>query len=162
MYTGQKVKRIRDNGVWIAHCPSSNMNIRSGLAPVRRYLEAGIHVGLGTDVAGGTCESMFRAVTDAIQVSKMYWRLVDSKAKALTFPEAFRMATKGGGSFFGKVGSFEDGYEFDAVVLDDSSERTARPLTVADRLERAFYLELDRTGIVRKFVRGEEVETGTF
>ena len=158
----EEVKRIRDNGVWIAHCPSSNMNIRSGLAPVRRYLEAGIHVGLGTDVAGGTCESMFRAVTDAIQVSKMYWRLVDSKAKALTFPEAFRMATKGGGSFFGKVGSFEDGYEFDAVVLDDSSERTARPLTVADRLERAFYLELDRTGIVRKFVRGEEVETGTF
>ena len=151
----EEVQRIRDNGVWIAHCPSSNMNISSGIAPVRRYLEKGIRIGLGTGVAGGTCESMFRAVTDAIQVSKMYWRYIDQEAKPLTFPESFYLATKGGGTFFGKAGSFEEGYAFDALVLDESAEPSARPLPVRDRLERAFYLGLDRTGIEIKIADGQ-------
>ena len=155
----EEVQRIRANGVWIAHCPSSNMNIASGIAPVRRYLEQGIRVGLGTDVAGGTSESMFRAVTDAIQVSKMYWRYIDSDALPLTFPESFYLATKGGGSFFGKAGSFEEGYAFDALVLDDSSEPCARRLPVRDRLERAFYLQMDRQGIAMKIADGEIIPT---
>ncbi|MER1994747.1 MAG: amidohydrolase family protein, partial [Eubacteriales bacterium] len=112
----EEVQRMLDNGVWIAHCPGSNMNIASGIAPVRHYLERGLRIGLGTDVAGGDSESMFRAVTDAIRASKMYWRYIDHNAKPLTFPEAFWLASKGGGSFFGKVGSFEEGYAFDAVV----------------------------------------------
>ena len=151
----EEIQRIKANGVWVAHCPSSNMNIASGIAPVRRYLEQGIRIGLGTDVAGGTSESMFRAVTDAIQVSKLYWRLVDRTAKPLTFPESFYLATKGGGAFFGKAGSFEEGYAFDAVVLDDSAEPSARPLPVRDRLERAFYLQLDRQGITMKIADGQ-------
>ena len=155
----EEVDRLKSNGVWAAHCPASNTNIASGIAPVRRYLEKGIRVGLGTDVAGGMSESMFRAVTDAIWVSKLYWRCIDQKAKPLTFPECFYLATRGGGSFFGKAGSFEEGYAFDAVVLDDSVEPGARPLPVRDRLERAFYLELDRTGIVMKFAGGEQVFT---
>ena len=158
VYSGpEEIRRIKDNGVWIAHCPSSNMNIASGIAPVRRYLERGIRTGIGTDVAGGTSESMFRAVTDAIQVSKLYWRYQDREAKPLLFHEAFYMATKGGGSFFGKAGSFEEGFAFDALVLDDSSEPAAHPLTVRDRVERAFYQELDKNGIEMKFADGERI-----
>ena len=153
----EETERMLGNGVWIAHCPSSNMNIASGIAPVRRYLEKGIRVGLGTDVAGGTCESMFRAVTDAIQVSKLYWRHVDPEAAPLTFPESLYLATKGGGSFFGKAGSFEEGYAFDALVLDEGTEPAARRLPVRDRLERAFYLGLDRQGIMMKFADSERV-----
>ena len=155
--TPREIQRIKENGVWVAHCPSSNMNLASGIAPVRRYLEQGIRIGLGTDVAAGTTESMFRAVTDAIQVSKLYWRYVDPKTKPLTFPESIWMATKGGGSFFGKTGSFEEGYAFDALILDDSSEESARPVTVRNRLERAFYLGLDRNGILMKFADGEQI-----
>ncbi len=155
--TPEEVQRLLDNGVWVAHCPSSNMNLGSGIAPVRRYLERGLRVGLGSDVAGGTTESMFRAVTDAIQVSKLYWRYIDREAKPLTFPESLYLATKGGGAFFGKVGSFEDGYAFDAVVLDDSVEPQARRLPAASRLERAFYRELDKNGIAMKFADGERI-----
>ena len=153
----EEVQRMLDNGVWIAHCPASNMNIASGIAPVRRYLERGLRIGLGTDVAGGDSESMFRAVTDAIRVSKLYWRYIDHDAKPLTFPESLYMATKGGGSFFGRVGSFEDGYAFDALVLDDSREPRARSIPVRDRLEQAFYLQLDRQGIRVKIAEGEIV-----
>ena len=155
--TPEEIERIRENGVWIAHCPASNMNIASGIAPIRRYLEQGLRVGLGTDVAGGHSESMFQAVVDAIQVSKMYWRYIDRKAKPLTFPEALYLATKGGGSFFGRAGSFEDGYEFDAVVLDDHRIAGPRPLPAAERLERAFYNQLDRQGITMKFAGGERI-----
>lgn len=155
--TEEEIRRIRDNGVWIAHCPSSNMNIASGIAPARRYLDEGLRLGLGSDVAGGNAISMFRAVTDAIQVSKLYWRCLDQKAKPLTFAESFYLATKGGGSFFGKAGSFEEGFAFDAVVLDDSVRPCARRLPVRDRLERAFYLELDREGIVMKFAEGNRI-----
>ena len=158
--TDAEVERIRERGVWVAHCPNSNMNLCSGIAPVRRYLEKGIRVGLGTDVAAGQTESMFRAMTDAIQVSKMRWRYLDSGARPLSFPESFYLATKGGGSFFGKVGSFEPGFEFDAIVLDDSIVKHPYPMTLEERLERAAYLELDRKGIRAKYVRGRNVLQG--
>ena len=55
------------------------------------------------------------------------------------------------------MGSFEAGYELDAVVLDDSCIPYPRRLSLAERLERAVYLGLDRHGILAKFVRGEPV-----
>lgn len=131
---------MKDNGVFIAHCPQSNMNVSSGIAPVRTFLREGQRVGLGSDVAGGAHLSIFRAMTDAIQCSKLRWRLVDQDAPALTMAEALYLATKGGGAFFGQVGSFEPGYEFDAIVMDDAGLPTTRVCTLAERLERVVYL----------------------
>ena len=148
---------MKRNGVFIAHCPASNMNVASGIAPIRTYLEKELKLGLGSDVAGGQSDSIFRAMTDAIQVSKLYWRVVDQAVKPITFPEAFYMATKGGGEFFGQVGSFEAGYEFDAIVLDDSCLPHPQKLTVLQRLERAAYLSLDLKGIAAKYVAGENL-----
>ena len=81
--TDEEVKRMRDNDVFIAHCPASNMNLSSGIAPVRKYLDMDMRIGLGSDVAGGQTESMFRAITDAIQVSKMYRRYIDENANTI-------------------------------------------------------------------------------
>ena len=152
-----ETERIRKNGVWVAHCPNSNMNLASGIAPIRKYIDTGIRVGLGSDVAGGQTESIFRAITDAIQVSKLYWRYIDSSAKPLSFSESFYLATKGGGSFFGNAGSFEPGCKFDAVVIDDSSLYHPQTLSLPERLERSVYLGLDKNGITAKYVRGEKV-----
>lgn len=157
VYSGEaEQQRLKDRGVWIAHCPQSNMNLSSGIAPIRQFLDKGIRVGLGSDVAGGSVESIFRAMTDAIQVSKMYWRLKDDSLKPLTMEEAFFLATKGGGSFFGKVGSFEPGYELDALVLDDSALKHPQPLSVKERLERISYLS-DERQIAAKYVAGTEI-----
>lgn len=152
-----EVELMKENGVFVAHCPASNLNLSSGIAPVRKYLDKGLNIGLGSDVAGGHSESIFRAISDTVQVSKMYWRLVDQSIKPITFPEAFYMATKGGGAFFGQIGSFEEGYAFDAVVLDDSCLPHPQELTVFQRLERAVYLSLDIQGICAKYVDGELV-----
>lgn len=152
----EEAQRISENGVFVAHCPQSNTNLSSGIAPVRMYLDRGIRVGLGTDVAGGAGESVFRAMADAIQVSKLRWRLVDDTQKPLTAEEAFYMGTMGGGAFFGKVGSFEQGYEFDAVVLDDSGLKHPQPLGIKDRLERFIYLS-DERHLSAKYVSGVQV-----
>ena len=153
----EEVELMRKNGVFVAHCPASNMNLTSGIAPIRKYLDSGLNIGLGSDVAGGHSDSIFRAITDAIQVSKMYFRMVDESVKPLLFPEAFYLATKGGGAFFGKVGSFEEGYAFDAVVLDDSVLLHPQKLTLAERMERAIYLGLDEKNITAKYVAGEKI-----
>lgn len=158
IYSGwDEIDLIKKNGVFVAHCPASNMNLSSGIAPIRKYLELGIHVGLGSDVAGGESESIFRAVSDAVQVSKLYWRLVDQRCQPLTFEEAFYLATVGGGEFFGKVGSFDPDYEFDAVVLDDRKLCLKNDLTIEQRLQRDVYLEADDDYIVAKFVRGRQI-----
>ena len=155
--TDEEVELMLNNGVYVAHCPASNMNLTSGIAPIRKYLDKGLNIGLGSDVAGGHSDSIFRAITDAIQVSKLYFKLVNNADKPLIFAEAFYLATKGGGSFFGKVGSFEEGYEFDAVVLDDSILAHPQKLKLAERMERAVYLGLDEKGVSQKYVAGRKV-----
>ena len=156
VYSGEdEMERMKKNGVFIAHCPQSNANIASGVAPIRRYLDGGLNCGLGTDLAGGASDSIFRAMTDAIQMSKIRWRLLDSSLKPLSFEEAFWLGTKGGGSFFGSVGSFEEGYELDAVAIKDEPGH-CRSFTLRERLEKLAYLFTGHE-VVHKFVSGEEL-----
>lgn len=152
----EEVALMKERGVYVAHCPQSNTNLASGVAPVRRYLEQGLRLGLGSDVAGGNQMSIFRAMADAIQASKLRWRLQDESLAPLTVPEVFWMGTMGGGSFFGKVGSFEAGYELDAVVLNDARLCSVRRFSVEERLERMIYLA-EECGVEAKFAAGTQL-----
>jgi guanine deaminase len=163
VWSGEReTELLAEQKTFIAHCPQSNTNLSSGIAPARRFLRKGIRIGLGSDVAGGVHSSIFRAMTDAIQVSKLR-RFIPggSEDDALTLEEAFYMATLGGGEFFsgesGKgPGSFEALYDFDAVVIDDKDENLAAPfeLSIRERLERAVYLS-DNLSISGKYVAGK-------
>ncbi len=154
--TKEEIELVYDNKVFIAHCPDSNMNLSSGIAPVRTYLDRGIKMGLGSDVAAGDSLSIFKMMTEAVKVSKLLWRLQDQSLTPLSMEEAFYLGTKGGGEFFGKVGSFEPGYEFDAIVIDDASLVHPQPLTLKQRLERVIYLSDDRH-LVDKYVAGNKI-----
>ena len=147
---------MRKNGVFIAHSPLSNSNIASGVSPVSKFLKEGQNVGLASDIAGGETENLFRAMADAIRASKLRWRLLDQEVKALSVDEAFYIATLGGGRFFGNVGSFLEGYELDAVVLDDALLVHPQELSLRARLERLLYLGDDRH-IAAKYVRGTKI-----
>ena len=152
----REIQRMKQNNVYVAHCAESNFNLASGIAPARKFLNAGLNMGLGTDIGAGTSVSMFRSIKEAIIASKMYWRLIDSGLKPLRFAEAFYLATAGGGSFFGKVGSFENGFEFDAVVIDDKKIREPVPENLENRLERVIYAD-DCGTVVDKFILGQRV-----
>jgi len=151
---GEELELMKQNKVTVAHCPTSNFNVASGMAPVRRFLDEGIQVGLGSDISGGHDLNLFRIMVYAIQVSKMHYQQNHDRP-FLTLSEAFWMATKSAGSFFGQVGSFEPGYEFDALVIDDS-DLNHDNYSLLERLERIIYLGDDRQ-IVHRFCRGKEI-----
>lgn len=153
---GEERALMRENGVFVAHAPQSNTNLCSGIAPIRKYLNEGLRVGLASDVAGGGETSILRAMRSAAEVSRLRWRLVDQEEKPLTAEEVFYLGTVGGGAFFGKTGSFRDGFEFDAVVVDDWNLAAPRPLSVAERVNRIIYFADDRN-IKSKYVRGKKV-----
>lgn len=154
--TDEEIALMKQNGVFIAHSPESNINLSSGVAPISRYLDLGLNVGLATDVAGGSHESMLRAVMHAIQASKLRWRLKDQDVKPLSFDRAFYLATAGGGAFFGKVGRFAPGYACDALVVNDETLESPDPMPVRARLERLFYLA-DERHLEAKFVAGRRL-----
>ena len=151
---GEELELMKHNNVMVAHCPTSNLNIASGLAPIRTFIEEGVPVGLGSDISGGHDLNIFRMMVYAIQVSKMHYQQNHDR-QFLSLSEVFWLATKSAGSFFGRVGSFEPGYEFDALVIDDS-DLNHDDYSLLHRLERYIYLGDDRQ-ITHRFCRGQEV-----
>ncbi|MBR5688598.1 MAG: amidohydrolase family protein [Prevotella sp.] len=149
-----ELELMKQNDVMVAHCPTSNFNIASGMAPIRTFLEEGLRIGLGSDISGGHDLNMFRIMTYSIQVSKMYYQQ-DHNMRFLTLPEIFWIATKSAGSFFGRVGSFEPGYEFDALVIDDAVLHPDE-YSLLHRLERYICVGDDRQ-ILHRFCRGKIV-----
>ena len=152
---GEELELMKRNKVMVAHCPTSNLNIASGLAPIRTFIEEGVPVGLGSDISGGHDLNIFRMMVYAIQVSKMHYQQ-NKDHRFLTLSEVFWLATKSAGSFFGQVGSFEPGYEFDALVIDDR-DLNHDNYSLLHRLERYIYLGDDRQ-IIHRFCRGEEIK----
>lgn len=157
--TQKEMELVQKRGVTIAHCPQSNVNLRGGVAPIRQMMNLGIKVGLGSDVAGGCNVSIFDSMKFAEYLSKIKWmeeRKNDGKNDYLKVPEVFYLGTKGGGQFFGKVGSFEKGYELDAVVVDDSN-LLCKPdtLSLEERIGRVIHISDDRN-IVCRYVCGEK------
>lgn len=154
--TRHEMELIKERGVTIAHCPQSNGNVAAGIPPIRQMLDLGVKVGLGSDIAGGYSVSIFRAMSEAVYLSKLQWLRSEKKDSFLSVPESFYLGTKGGGQFFGKVGSFETGYELDAIVVDDRSLCVpADRLSTEERVERVIHLADDRN-IISRFVAGEQ------
>lgn len=152
-----EIALLSERDVFVAHAPSSNTNLSSGIAPVRKFMKNGVKTGLATDVSGGSSLSLFRVIQEAIGVSKLRWRIKDDSDSPLTTSEAFFLASKGGGAFFGKVGSFEAGFDADFSVLDESLINTPLDgLSVSERLEMYIYRAADKP-VFAKYIKGKKV-----
>lgn len=159
--TYDEIKLMKEAGSFAAHCPNANYNLSSGIMPVRNFMEMGVNLGLGTDVGAGHKLSITNVMSAAVQASKMKWLESNKKLDYLTTAEVFYLGTKGGGKFFGKVGSFEEGYDFDALIIDDSNLGEKEDRTIEERLQRFIYVGDDRN-IIERYVRGNKVEEPTF
>lgn len=127
------------SGVWAVHCAASNVNLCSGTAPVRELVERGVHVALGSDIAGGDQLAMNKVIVMSIRASKI--RRMETGAPFLTVPEAYYLGSTAGHTYFGGGAGFQPGHRLHAIVVDDSSlPEPARELTLAERFERAIYL----------------------
>lgn len=158
--TEEEKKKMIDNKIMVSHCPHSNGNVASGIAPISDMLSMGFKIGLGSDISGGNEMFMGRIISLAAMFSKMYFVHIDKNSKPLSTSQLFYMATKGGGEFFdsfGKVGSFEKGYKADFLVVKDDNLSDANMRTVEERLERFLYTG-ERTNIEKVYINGKIIE----
>ena len=119
---------IKEEGAGIAHCPLSNFFFSDAVFPLRRALEKGLRVGLGTDIAGGPSPSIFDSGRSAISSARALENGVDPsinrdqrgrKDSRIDFSDAFYLATKGGADVLNiPTGSFEKEKHFDALLID--------------------------------------------
>jgi len=135
----REIDLLAETGTHAAHCPSSNLKLGSGVAPVAEMLERGVSVSLGAD--GAPCNNrldMFTEMRTAALLQK-----VRRGAEALPARRALRMATLDGARALGlegQIGSLEAGKLADITILD---------------LER---LHLTRNGLRREVIHRPEVE----
>ena len=119
-----EVERMASSGIGVAHCPSSNMRLASGIAPVRRYLTAGVSVGLGVDGSASNDGShMLAEARQALLLSRVDAVVaseIDGQQALLTARQALEMATLGGAAVLGRndIGSLEPGKCADFIAID--------------------------------------------
>jgi len=162
--------KLRKSG--IAHCPLSNIYFSNAVFPVRKALDAGLNIGLGTDIAGGPSPSILHNCRTAVNSSRMLEEGVDPgvPAKDRGIPgsrinclEAFWMATVGGAETLGlQVGQFTEGYHFDAIVIDTASADSNLDIrqdldSDHDMLQKIVY-NTERQNITNVWVQGRLVK----
>ena len=113
-----EIQMLADNGCHIAHCPSSNLKLGSGIAPIDEYLKRGINVGLGTD--GAASNNRLDMFTE-IRLAALLAKGVSRDATAISAHQALEMATINGARALkleDKIGSIEIGKIADLIAID--------------------------------------------
>jgi guanine deaminase len=161
---------IRERGSAIAHCPLSNIYFSDAVLPLRRVLDAEVHVGLGTDISGGPSPSIFENARQAVNASRMLENGVDTTKPAaargspgtrIDSIAAFWLATAGGGEALDlPIGLFKEGYRFDAIVVDVNTPASNLQVypddTSADILQKIIY-NAGRANVAKAWVGGRLV-----
>jgi guanine deaminase len=140
-------ERCHASGTALAHCPTSNLFLGSGLFPLRaaRDPRRPVHVGLGTDIGAGTSFSLLATIGEAYKVAQLRNRPIDAV-------EAFFLSTLGGARALAledRVGTLAPGHEADIVVLDPNATpllafRNRRSRSIAETLAVLMTLGDDR------------------
>lgn len=151
--SGEEVARFGATGTGVAHCPTSNLRLGAGVAPVRALRDAGVRVGLGVDgSASNERGDLLAEVKQALLVARGR-----GGPEAMTVREALRLATRGGAEVLGRddIGSLEPGKQADLAVWQ--TDRLA--LGGADDLVAGIVLSGPHR-VDRLVVGGEDVVSG--
>ncbi|KAG5884346.1 hypothetical protein JTB14_024425 [Gonioctena quinquepunctata] len=158
-----ELKLLAERKTSISHCPESNTCLKSGLCDVRRLLDFGLEVGLGTDVSGGPSPSIVRAMRAALDVS-IHLSFQEKCYVPLTYEDVFYLATLGGAkalSMDAEIGSFQPGKQFDALIVDmDVDNCSADHILNCSPLEllQKFIYTGDDRNIVNVYVAGTVIK----
>jgi guanine deaminase len=119
----RELARLVETETRVAHCPVSNLFLASGMMPLGRYVEAGLAVGLGSDVAGGPDPSIFSVMRTGFYVQNAR-RVAGVESGPVLGPlDWLRMGSLDGARALGLgsvIGSVEVGKEADLIVIDPS------------------------------------------
>lgn len=156
----------------IAHCPLSNFYFANAVFPARKALDLELNVGLGTDVSAGASPSLLHNCSFAITASRALEGGVNPELSEterttadsrINFKEAFWMATAGGGRALDlKIGLFQAGYAFDALIMDTKIQESN--LLIWDELDAAedvlqkIIYNANRHNVRKVWVQGRQVK----
>jgi 5-methylthioadenosine/S-adenosylhomocysteine deaminase len=113
-----EIALFAERGVSIAHCPASNLKLASGIAPIARYLDAGINVGIGTD---GTASNNRLDMCSELRLAALLAKGASGRADAFNAHEVLHAATLAGAKACGlddRIGSIVVGKEADLAAFD--------------------------------------------
>ena len=155
--TAEELHLLAARGARVSHCPNSNLFLGSGLFPLFRVLNAGVKVGLGSDIGAGTTPSMFNAMADAYKVQQV-------QSVSLSPFHLWYLSTLGGAralNLDNETGSLEPGKSADFLVIDPHgtpllSMRTGRANTLVDLLAGLIFMGDDRA-VKRSVIAGKIV-----
>lgn len=148
---------LRDHNVVVVHCADSNINLCSGVAPVRQMVEEGIRVTLGSDIAGGAQLDMLRVIQMTIRASKMKRIQTEWKTDFLTVAEGYYLGTSAGAECFGAKPGFAVGEPLHAIVIYDKDLPNTQNLTLRERFDRAVYMA-DARDVIAVYSNGVRVK----
>jgi guanine deaminase len=114
-----EIALVKSRDAKVSHCPSSNTALTSGTCKVRKMLDAGVDVGLGTDVSGGFSASVLEVARQAIWVSR-FVAMNEGDANKLSVEDVLYLATRGGAKVVGmsdQIGGFDVGMYWDAQLI---------------------------------------------
>jgi guanine deaminase len=128
---------IKSKSSIIAHCPCSNCHLKSGIMPLKKYIDLGINLGLGTDIAGGFNFSMLEEAKWALEMSKLY--SLYHKTKSISLETAFWLITKSPAESIGRndIGSIDIGKSADFNLFE--LENNQSTMNVTEILETLIY-----------------------
>jgi len=116
-----EIVRMGLDGTGVAHCPTSNMRLASGLAPVAGYLEAGVRVGLGVDgSASNDSSNMLGEVRQTLLLNRLAVAPGVGTGAQMTARDALMLATVGGAAVLGRddIGYLAPGMAADFCAID--------------------------------------------
>ncbi|CAH1110269.1 unnamed protein product [Psylliodes chrysocephalus] len=157
-----ELKLIARRGTSIAHCPDSNLCLKSGACNVRQLWDYGISVGLGTDISGGTLPSVVTIMRLCLY-SSIHFSFHIKNYQPLNYEEVFYLGTLGGAealSLQKEIGNFEVNKDFDALIIDLDTETGLDyllPCTPRELLQKFIYCGDDRN-IINVYVAGRLVK----
>lgn len=116
----KEIARLAESRSGVCHCPSSNMILASGIAPVREMLDAGVKVALGVDgSASNDGNQMLGEARQAMLLARVGWPGFESRADRMSAREALELATLGGAKVLQRddIGSLQPGNAADLVAF---------------------------------------------
>lgn len=159
--TDPELALLASAGAAVAHCPTSNSALASGSFPLRRHLEHGVQVALGSDVGAGSGFSLFK---EGLQAYFMQ-QLLMSDGVPLTATHLLYLATRAGASALGldEVGDLSTGKQFDAILVRPSSgqplEVCLRHAATAENALAKIFSLATPADVARVWIGGDEVAT---
>jgi len=156
-----EIRRMARLGTRVVHCPSANLKLSSGLAPLKRMLQAGLVVGIGAD--GAPCNNRMDPWTEIRQAALLAMAR-EGDAAAVTASEALGLATRRGAEVLGlqeEIGSLEVGKKADVTIVDLNQLHTAPGGDVISQLVYSSTASDVRHVLVdgRQVVRDGELQT---